>query len=148
MEGELPDLLRTPCLCYALRQASRAVTRLYDDELRGAGLRTTQFALLSFLAHTGEIRQGDLGEKLLLDETTLTRNLRPLVAAEWIVVRPGGDRREKLLSITAKGREKLSAARPAWKQAQKRLKRRLPEGIWHSLLRTLPGVAQAASGDE
>ena len=34
------------CLCGALRQASRAVSRLYDEELRGVGLRTTQYSLL------------------------------------------------------------------------------------------------------
>jgi len=147
MDGESLDLLRTPCLCYALRQASRAVTGFYDDELRSTGLRTTQFALLTLLAHTGEIRQGDLGAKLLLDETTLTRNLRPLVASGWITVRPGNDRREKLLTITAEGREKLSEARPAWKRAQRRMKDRLPDGLWQTLLRALPGVAQAAIGE-
>ena len=67
----------TPCLCNALRQASRAVSRLYDDELRGVGLRVTQHALLRCLSRTGEVRQRDLGSLTSLDETTLTRNLRP-----------------------------------------------------------------------
>src|SRR3954453_21858810 len=34
-----------PCLCGVLRQASRAVTRIYDEELRGTGLRVTQYTL-------------------------------------------------------------------------------------------------------
>src|SRR6266853_4435180 len=77
----------TPCLCNALRQASRAVSRLYDDELRGVGLRTTQYSLLRVLARAGEVRQGDLSGLASLDETTLTRNLRPLVASGWVSVR-------------------------------------------------------------
>src|SRR3954468_15460192 len=68
--AERPQPYRTPCLCAALRQAARAVTRVYDAELRGTGLRTTQHALLGFLAHVGEVRQGDLGEMAALDETT------------------------------------------------------------------------------
>src|SRR5258706_11061147 len=82
----------TLCLCNALRQASRAVTRLYDEELRGAGLRTTQYSLLRVLARAGEVRQGDLGGLAHLDETTLTRNLRPLMSAGWVMIRSGEDR--------------------------------------------------------
>src|SRR5262245_56995746 len=51
----------TPCLCNALRQATRAVSRLYDDDLRGVGLRTTQYSLLRRLSQTGEVRQRDFG---------------------------------------------------------------------------------------
>src|SRR6266571_3434422 len=64
-----------PCLCDALRQASRAVTRVYDQEMRSVRLRTTQYALLAWLGHAGEVRQRDLVALTHLDETTLTRNL-------------------------------------------------------------------------
>src|SRR5438876_12324489 len=87
-----------PCLCNALRQASRAVSRLYDEELRGVGLRTTQYSLLRVLAWAGQVRQGDLSGLTSLDETTLTRNLRPLADAGWIAVRSGVDRRVKLVT--------------------------------------------------
>src|SRR5258706_10317271 len=100
----------TPCFCNVLRQASRAVSRLYDEELRGVGLRTTQFSLLRVLARAGEVRQGDLGGLAHLDETTLTRNLRRLVAAGWVSVRRGDDRREKLVTITKAGTAKLAEA--------------------------------------
>jgi DNA-binding MarR family transcriptional regulator len=145
-DSDSRDVLRTPCLCNSLRQASRAVSRLYDDELRPLGLRTTQFTLLNVLAFSGELRQGDLGTRLLIDETTLTRNLRPLIAAGWVSVRSGADRRERHVEITSLGREQLSAARPAWKRAQKRMKDLLPDGLWKELLRTLPDVARAAAG--
>src|SRR5262249_59072920 len=93
----------TPCLCNALRQATRAVSRLYDEELRGADLRTTQYSLLRRLRAAGEVRQRDLGGLTSLDETTLTRNLRPLIDAGWVAIRPGEDRREKLVRLTDAG---------------------------------------------
>ena len=95
----------TPCLCAALRQASRAVTRIYDAELRGTGLRSTQHSLLRLLDRVGEVRQGDLGEMASLDETTLTRNLRPLQKSGWVTIRAGADRREKLVAITEAGKD-------------------------------------------
>jgi DNA-binding MarR family transcriptional regulator len=132
----------TPCLCNALRQASRAVSRLYDEDLRGVGLRTTQFSLLRLLSRSGEVRQRDLGELTSLDETTLTRNLRPLVAAGWVAVRSGEDRREKLVTITAAGTAKLAEARGAWEHAQTRMQALLPEGAWQGLMTILPQVTR------
>ena len=148
MSAEHHNLATAPCLCSALRQASRAVSRLYDEELRGVGLRTTQYSLLRVLARSGQVRQGDLSGLTSLDETTLTRNLRPLVDASWIAVRSGDDRREKLVTITKAGTAKLAEARPAWQRAQARMRALLPEGAWQGLMATLPEVARlTAEGD-
>ena len=130
------------CFCNALRQASRAVSRLYDEELRGVGLRTTQYSLLRQFSRSGEVRQRDLGELVTLDETTLTRNLRPLMKRGWVAVRPGQDRREKRFKITAAGVVKLEEARPAWERAQARMQALLPEGAWQGLLAILPEVVR------
>lgn len=131
-----------PCLCLALRQASRAVSRLYDEDLRGVGLRTTQYSLLQLLRHSGEVRQRDLAERTMHDETSLTRGLRPLVEAGWVAVRTGDDRREKWFRITADGEEKLREARPAWERAQARVQALLPEGAWQGLMEILPEVSR------
>jgi DNA-binding MarR family transcriptional regulator len=136
----------TPCLCNALRQASRAVTRLYDEELRGVGLRTTQYSLLRVLARAGPVRQGDLGSLAHLEETTVTRNLRPLVVAGWVATRSGEDRREKLVTITAAGTGKLAEARPAWERAQARMQALLPKTTWQGLMALLPEVTRVAAG--
>jgi len=137
-----------PCLCLALRRASRAVSRVYDEELRSIGLRTTQYSVLRLLRDTGELRQRDLGGVTVHDETTLTRNLRPLVEAGWVAVRTGEDRREKWLKITASGVAKLERAHPAWERAQERMRSLLPEGVWQNLMAVLPDVARlAAEGD-
>src|SRR5436190_5213440 len=113
MASRPPPLFDTPCLCFALRQASRALSRVYDEELRGVGLRITQYSVLRLLRKFGEMRQRDLGQLTQHDETTLTRNLRPLVRAGWVEVRTGKDRREKLIRITTDGTAKLTKARPA-----------------------------------
>jgi DNA-binding MarR family transcriptional regulator len=135
----------TPCLCAALRQASRSVTRIYDAELRGTGLRATQHSLLRLLGRAGEVRQGDLGEVASLDETTLTRSLRPLEKSGWVTIRAGADRREKLVAITDAGKAKIEQTRPAWSRAQERMRRALPGGTWDALFAALPDVTKAAS---
>jgi DNA-binding MarR family transcriptional regulator len=144
MSTEAQKLIASPCLCNALRQASRAVSRLYDEELRGVGLRTTQYSLLRYLKHGGEVRQRDLGARTSLDETTLTRNLRPLVDAGWVAIVAGEDRREKLVSLTKAGAGKLTQARPAWERAQERMRSRLPKAQWSNLLAVLPELTRLA----
>lgn len=69
-----------PCMCASFRRAARSLTQLYDDALRPLGLRATQFTVLQVLALSGEISQGELGRRLVLDSTTLTRTLRLLRA--------------------------------------------------------------------
>jgi DNA-binding MarR family transcriptional regulator len=144
METKSHKLVASPCLCNALRRASRAVSRLYDDELRAVGLRTTQYSLLRYLERCGEVRQRDLGALTSLDETTLTRNLRLLIDAGWAAIQPGEDRREKLVRLTEGGAAKLKEARPAWERAQERLRSRLPKAEWASLLAVLPELTRLA----
>jgi DNA-binding MarR family transcriptional regulator len=146
MNAEKSTPMGVPCLCLALRQASRAVSRFYDEELRSVGLRTTQYSLLQLLRRSGEVRQRDLAGLTLHDETSLTRGLRPLVDAGWVAVRTGEDRREKWLRITADGVAKLEEARPAWERAQARIQAMLPEKAWRGLMEVLPEVARLTAG--
>jgi len=147
MSASYNDPPATTCLCNALRKASRSVSRFYDEELRAVGLRTTQFSLLRLLSRTGPVRQGEMSELAALEETTLTRNLRPLATAGWVLVQPGKDRRQKLVAITPEGTAKLEEAGPAWERAQTRLRAMLPKGAWADLLAVLPEVAHLASGE-
>ena len=146
MSAERHKPAATPCLCSALRQASRAVSRLYDEELRGVGLRTTQYSLLQYLARAGQVRQGDLVGPTHLEETTLTRNLRPLAAAGWVSICCGNDRRERIVAITEAGTAKLAEALPAWERAQARMQALLPEATRQHLMAILPEVARLTAG--
>jgi DNA-binding MarR family transcriptional regulator len=132
------------CACASLRRAARAVTALYDEALRPHGLRSTQFTLLQVLSKRGEMTQGQLGEMLALDSTTLTRSLRPLVVEESIEGHRGEDRREVVLRITPDGQDWLEDARPAWERAQERLRARLSKAQWSQLVDDLADVAAAA----
>src|SRR5580698_3424148 len=100
-DGTLPVL---PCACANLRRTARAVTRMYNQELRATGLELTQFTLLMALNLTGETTQGNLGKLLALDTTSLTRMLRFLTKRGWIGVKSGHDRRQRFLRLTISGR--------------------------------------------
>jgi DNA-binding MarR family transcriptional regulator len=140
----LPEL---PCACASLRRAARAVTQMYDAELRSTGLRSTQLTLLQVLARKDGLAQGAIGEMLAIDSTTLSRTLQPLTEKRWIEARPGEDRRVLNWSITPAGRKKLESAEPAWEAAQRTLRARLGGERWNAMLSELALVASRAAGE-
>lgn len=128
----IPDLF---CMCASFRRASRALTHLYDEALRPAGLRATQFTILQVLSRVGEVSQGQLGQILVMDSTTLTRTLRIMARQKWIAERRGEDRRERWLRLDKAGRDQFRRALPAWEKAQAQLRHEVGDQRWHDLLK-------------
>ena len=105
-----------------LRKATRRVSQIYDRHLEAAGLTITQYGLLAYLAATGETTIGALADKLAMDPTTLTRNLRPLIRQGLVTHEPDRrDRRVRCVSLSVTGRESFDAARPLWRAAQNQI---------------------------
>ena len=134
-----------PCMCASLRRAARALTQLYEQALRPLGLRATQFTVLQALEQAGEVSQGELGQMLVMDSTSLTRTLEIMRRRGWIVKRPGKDQRERRLSLSPAGREQLRRATPAWEKAQARLRQQLGNEPWTELLKLATQVTNVAS---
>ena len=128
------EIVSLPCACANLRRAARIVTQRYDQQLQPAGIKTTQFTLLQALTRTGSISQGNLGELLGLDSTTLTRTLALLRRKAWIRTKPGQDRREVRLTLTAEGKRKYLSALHYWQSAQRQLRRVLSEAGWKQMM--------------
>lgn len=110
-----------------LRQLNRRVTAHYDAIVGAAGLKNTQYTLLSHVVLLGPIRPSDLAARMVLDASTLTRNLQPLVALGLLVIEPGADGRSRLVRATEAGVAKRSEMQRLWKQAQLALNARLGE---------------------
>ena len=101
--------------------------------MRPLGLRSTQFTILQALSQTGEISQGELGQILAMDSTTLTRTLRIMVREGWVAERRGRDRRERLVKLAEAGDKLLEAASLRWEKTQEELRERLGEARWRDL---------------
>jgi len=109
------------CTSLRLRRLSRLVSRHYDARVSASGLRTTQYSLLSHVLHLGPLRPVDLAQAMNIDASTLTRNLKPLVAAGWLTQGEGPDARSRLIAITDLGRAKRAEAQACWREAQLKL---------------------------
>src|SRR5215471_10775891 len=105
------------CACSQLRRTARKVSSLYDEILDAAGLTNTQHAVLVNVARVGAVSRTELAERLGMDRTTLTRNLRPLQRARLVMSRKSEDRRERLLQISAAGEKRLDQSYARWEEA-------------------------------
>lgn len=139
------------CTNFRLRRLTRVVSRHYDTHMAACGLKTSQYSLLSHVQQLGPLRPVDLARAMGVDASTLTRNLRPLVAAGWVVQGAGVDARSNLLSITDAGRDKRLEAQRHWRAAQLSLNDMLGSGhvaALHALLDdTLDRLQQAGLND-
>ena len=133
------------CTNFKLHQLGRVVARHYDDYLGEAGLKGTQYSLLSHIVAFGPLRAGELARRMRLDNSTLTRTLTTLERQGWIRRRAGADGRSRLIEATPAGRERREQAKQQWKQAQEALNERLGAAEinqLHSLLDTLTATLE------
>jgi DNA-binding MarR family transcriptional regulator len=122
----------TQCNCLSLRQAARHITQAYDRHFAPFGLTFNQFSILTRITQEAKSIT-DVARELVMDRTTLTRNLQPLQREGWLAQHPDpADGRSRLLSLTPVGTELMRRITPAWKAAQQQFE-------------TAFGVSQAAA---
>ncbi len=130
------------CNCLALRQAARHVTQLYDQFLAPSGLRATQYSILARLQRKGPMTINALAAELVMDRTTLGRNILPLERDGLIAVGPGkSDRRSKELRLTGAGDARFRAALKGWQEAQAQFEAAFGAGRAETLRALLQQVA-------
>jgi DNA-binding MarR family transcriptional regulator len=107
------------CNCLALRQATRHVTQFYDQFISPLGLRATQYSILARLQRRGAMTINALAAELVMDRTTLGRNILPLERDGLVAVEPSkADRRSKEVRLTRAGIERFHIAQKGWTKAQ------------------------------
>lgn len=106
------------CMCGNLRMASRALTAVYDEHLKPSGLTSNQLAVLWPIVAMEPTPMSEIARNVVMDKTTVSRNVAGLQALGLVEIQPGDDARLRLVSTTAKGRHAFALAMPAWESAQ------------------------------
>ena len=143
---ELSAGIASICAGFHLRRASRAVTQHFDRALAPVGLRTTQFTLLGALALAGPVSTNQLAHGLVVDRTTLTRNLRLLRDAGLVEAQPGRGGREVRFVLSDEGRDALARAIPIWREAQDSIVMAFGETRWPTMVGELDRLVSGTMG--
>ena len=141
---QVPSMLG-PCVCSQLRRTARKVSSIYDKALGVTGLTVTQHSLLVNIARAEEIGRTALAARLGIDRTTLTRNLKPLERAGFVVPADSSDRRERLLCLSPEGRRKLRHSYAYWEKAQQEFTSAVGPAALEDLRAALQAAEEAAA---
>ena len=114
-------MLATSCFCNKLRRSARIMTQLYDEALAPLDLKVTQFVLLRALERLGEASISELAEAVVLERSTLGRNIRLLEQRELVHLTEGNDQRTQQIRLTTAGKKMIARAVPHWESVQARI---------------------------
>ncbi|RQS60677.1 MarR family transcriptional regulator [Burkholderia sp. Bp8963] len=117
------------CNCFALRQATRFVTQIYERHLSPHGVTPAQFSIMAILSSRPDVMMSELADALVMDRTTLLRALKPLqrdgLVATGVSER---DTRAHALNLTKQGVRTFGQAKRAWQAAQDEFETQFGEG--------------------
>lgn len=134
------------CVCNSLHQTARAVSRIYSEEMRPSGILRSQYSILAYLSKLGVVQLTELADKLYMDRTTLSRNLKPLEKRGLVHNNKSPtDARARELSLTTEGKTQLLEATKLWRKAQKRVVQAFGKENWASLEATLSNLRNQVS---
>jgi DNA-binding MarR family transcriptional regulator len=106
------------CVCLHARMTARAVTRAYDQALAPLGLEATQFTLLGAIMGDPEKSITALADRLALERSSLSRNLK-LLQARGLIASSGVRGRAASFMVTPAGETLLAEALPVWSKVQR-----------------------------
>ncbi|APA88358.1 MarR family transcriptional regulator [Paraburkholderia sprentiae WSM5005] len=113
------------CNCFALRQAARHVTQIYERHLSSVGLTAAQFTILAKLARTPNLPMAELADAMVMERTTLVRAMKPLQRDGLVLAEAADhDNRTLLFSLTDKGETTFDQASVAWRAAQEEFEKK------------------------
>lgn len=131
------------CACGNLRRTIRTITQFYDHFLLKSGLRSPQFSLLLNISLNKNVSVSELGTILLMDQTTVTRNIEMLRKSGYVTItKDNADSRRKTIALTGNGANKLAEALSFWEQAQSQIEKGLDAERYRDFLKTLKDITQ------
>lgn len=122
------------CTLNHLRKVTRLVGKINDAALAPVELKSTQFSLLVTIMKCGNIPLSRLAQILVLERTTLTRNLKPLMVKGYIEAKTEKDKRVRIISISEEGIKIIELATPLWEAAQLSLVGKLGDKRWSRIM--------------
>lgn len=137
------EAINSRCCCFNFRKVMRAVTQFFDRYLEHTGIRSTQFTLLIALSSINAKTLTEIAENLVMDRTTLTRNLKPLEKMGLITTIQPLDKRSKAYVLTDKGKELVNQTVPLWEEAQNNIVHSLGADKYSHIIKELADVLAA-----
>jgi DNA-binding MarR family transcriptional regulator len=124
---DLAAAMREGCLGARVSRLHRLVARAYEQELQPLGISLPQIEILSqLMASADAVRPAALAAELMLERSTLSRNLALMRAKGWIIgVETSATGRTMSVAIADPGIDVLANAASGWHRRQTEMRNAL-----------------------
>lgn len=103
------------CVNAKLRRLHRLINSAYQQAIRPFGLRGSMLSILFIIGKMKTVNQKEIADRLVLDPSTMSRDLKKLEEKGWISkTRSASDPRQHDLSLTKEGYLLLEEVSPVW----------------------------------
>ena len=130
------------CHCINLRKASNNITKIYDTALAKIELKITQFSALRNIQKLGKVNISDLSYLLELDRTTVLRNIKKLIKMELVTYKYENNNKNKVVSLTTIGKNKLREATIIWEETQYKYTKALSKKNYEKFETLIPKITK------
>jgi DNA-binding MarR family transcriptional regulator len=111
--------VRDACLGKRVSRLHRIVARVYEQALQTVGISLPQMEILTELVGPGPVRPAVLASRMMLERSTVSRNLAIMQKRDWItVVESSPTGRAMSVTIADAGLAAYTSASNAWHSAQ------------------------------
>ncbi len=104
------------CINSKIRRLHRMLNRMYMKQFKPFGIQGSMLPILFIIGKRKEVNQKTLADQLVLDQSTMSRDLKKLSTKGWIHIEKGADPRHSVLSLTREGYLLLEAISPVWEK--------------------------------
>lgn len=126
-KARIADFMAAECIAFRVRALNRVITNLYDAALLPFGITVNQTTILIMLSYAGQASPGRIGSVLIMEKSTVSRNLNRMKKQGWIQAVETEEGREQMVSVLPRGKKLLADLYPAWAGAQEEATRLLGE---------------------
>ena len=102
------------CVNGKLRRLHRLVNNVYMGKFKAHGLRGSMVSILFMIGKIDGVNQKFIADRLVLDQSTMSRDLKKLKEQGLVSIRKGEDPRYSSLFLTTKGYKLVENIAPIW----------------------------------
>lgn len=128
------------CVNGKVKRLHRTVDAIYQSVLKPFGLKGSMLSMLFVIGKRGGINQKSLAVQLVLDQSTVSRNIKKFEEKGWLRIYKGKDPRSSTLELTDNGFLLLEEIVPVWEQVHERVTKQLGQFNIHQLDVTLAAL--------
>jgi len=117
------------CMAMRFRRLGRLMSNRYNEHLKDHGIDISLINILFTISENPGIHQAEIGKRLILERSTLSRDLQKLKKMDLIDTTKVDGYKSLSLHLTKKGKAKVESMKTDWDDIQNQIEEKVGSAI-------------------